>query len=135
MTQLTVELPQPVLESLKRKARLGRRRIADQLVETLTTALKQDSPPSSNGKSILDGMQFLTDQELMKMVRSNKGRKLSRELSELRELAVTRRLNKVERLRQQELLDAVDRCILIRAQALLLLKEHGRELPSGLQRE
>ena len=133
MAQLTVDLPRPVLESLKRKARAGRRPVADQLVDALTTALSQESPEPSDLDACLDGMQFLTDQELVKAAKSTKARKITRELADLREKQHARRLTKDERQQQRVLLDSLDRLILIRAQALVLLKERGRDV-SGLLR-
>ena len=133
MALLTVELPKPVLDSLKRKARAGRRRVVDQLVETLTVALDQESPTPRDLEASLDGMQFLTDQELVKATKSAPARKITRELSALRDKCHTRRLTKDERHRQQVLLDTLDRFILIRAQALVLLKQRGCDV-SGLLR-
>ena len=133
MAQLTVDLPRPVLESLKRKARAGRRPVADQLVDALTTALSQESPEPSDLDACLEGMQFLTDQELVKAAKSTKARKITRELADLREKQHARRLTKDERQQQRVLLDSLDRLILIRAQALVLLKERGRDV-SGLLR-
>ena len=133
MALLTVELPKPVLDSLKRKARAGRRRIVDQLVETLTVALDQESPTPRDLEASLDGMQFLTDQELIKTTKPAPARKMSRELSALRDKSRARRLTKEESRREQVLLDTLDRFILIRAQALVLLKQRGCDV-SGLLR-
>ena len=133
MAQLTVDLPRPVLESLKRKARAGRRPVADQLVDALTTALSQESPEPSDLDACLDGMQFLTDQELVKAAKSTKARKIARELADLREKQHARRLTKDERQQQRVLLDSLDRLILIRAQVLVLLKERGRDVSGLLQ--
>ena len=133
MTTLTVELPKPVLDSLKRRARAGRRRVVDELVETLKVALDRESPTPRDLEASLDGMQFLTDRELIKATKSTSARKVSRELSALRDQSHARRLSKDERHRQQVLLDTLDRFILIRAQALVLLKQRGRDV-SGLMR-
>lgn len=133
MALLTVELPKPVLDSLKRKARAGRRGVADQLVETLTTALDQKSPTSRELEISLDGMQFLTDQELVKATRPTAARKLTRELSTLGDIGRERRLSKEERHRQQVLLDSLDSFILVRAQALVLLKRRGRDVSDLLR--
>ncbi len=133
MAQLTVDLPLPVLERLKRKARAGRRPVADQLVDALTTALNQESPVPSDLDVRLEGMQFLTDQELVKATKSSKARKLVRELASLREKQQQHQLTKDEGQRQKDLLDSLDRLILIRAQALVLLKERGQDISRLLQ--
>ena len=73
------------------------------------------------------------NQELVKATKSAPARKIARELSALRDKCHTRRMTKEERRRQQVLLDALDRFILIRAQALVLLKQGGCDV-SGLLR-
>lgn len=133
MTTLTVQLPQPLLDSLKRKARVRRRPVVDEIVETLKTALTQESPTPRELELSLDGMQFLTDQELVKATKPTAAKKINRELSALRDRSGTRQLTKEERQRQQLLLESLDRFILIRAQALVLLKQRGRDV-SGLMR-
>ncbi len=133
MALLTVELPKPVLDSLKRKARAGGRGVVDQLVETLATALDQKSQTPSELEASLDGMQFLTNQELVKATRPAAARKLTRELSTLRDIGRDRRLTKAERHRQQVLLDSLDSFILVRAQALVLLKRRGRDVSDLLR--
>ena len=97
MALLTVELPKPVLDSLKRKARAGRRRVVDQLVETLTVALDQESPTPRDLEASLDGMQFLTDQELVKATKAAPARKITRELSALRDKCPARLIVSTDR--------------------------------------
>ncbi|MFM9965237.1 MAG: hypothetical protein ACKV2Q_28935 [Planctomycetaceae bacterium] len=133
MALLTVELPKPVLDSLKRKARAGRRGVADQLVETLTTALDQKLTTPCEFEASLDGMQFLTDQELVKATKPTAARKIARELSTLRDIGRARRLTKEERHRQQVLLDSLDSFNLVRAQSLVLLQQRGRDVSDLLR--
>ena len=133
MAQLTVELPKSIYESLRKKAKSARRGVEVELVEVLQKALTLDDGTTENVDGVLDGMKFLTDRELRKTGQPARIRKAAGELAKLNDKCQREGLSREERQRREQLLGVVDRFVLIRAEALALLKERGRDV-SGLLR-
>ena len=133
MAQLTVDLPKSMYESLRKKAKAARRGVDVELVEVLQKALALDNGPTENVEGLLDGMKFLTDRELRKTAQPARIRKAADELAKLNDKCQRESLSREERQRREQLLGVVDRFVLIRAEALALLKERGRDV-SGLLR-
>ena len=128
MAQLTVDLPKSMYESLRKKAKAARRGVDVELVEVLQKALTPDDGPTENVEGLLDGMKFLTDRELRKTAQSARIRKAAGELAELNDKCQRDGLSREERQRREQLLGVVDRFVLIRSEALALLKERGRDV-------
>lgn len=130
MAQLTLDVPQPVLEQLRKSAKSARRGVEDEIVEILRLAIAVEGVPY-DVNSVVSGLRFLTDPELRKVAHPARIRKTANELASLNEKCQREGLGHDEQQRRDQLQGAIDRFVLIRAEALCLLKQRGRDV-SGL---
>ena len=133
MAQLTVDLPQPIFQRLKKHAKTANRDVGAELIEVLRKALSIGSDAPREVESVVDGLQFLTDTELRKVAHPARIRKTASELAKLNDKCQREGLSDAEKIGSDQLLNAIERFVLIRAEALCLLRQRGRDV-SGLLR-
>lgn len=132
MAQLTLDVPRPVLERLKKSAKSARRGIEDEIVQILRLAISIDDDAPYDVEGVVSGLRFLTDPELRKVAHPARIRKTAKDLASLNDKCQREgRLSHDENQSRDQLQSAIDRFVLIRAEALCLLQQRGRDV-SGL---
>lgn len=129
---LTITLPDSTLEKLNRAAELTYQTIDEIVAATVETALPGRSDLPVEQATELDAMRFYSDDALWAAVEPTFSAYESRRLGQLSDFANVRDLTEREKAEQSELLDAFDRSVLRRAQALALLKQRGHDISSIL---
>ena len=133
MAQLTVDVPQPILRRLKKHAKSAKHGVEEELIEVLRQALSLNENMPRDVEGVVDGLRFLTDAELRKVAHPSRVRKTAHELADLNDKCQREGLSDAEQLRRDQLRNAIDRFVLIRAESLILLQQRGRDV-SGLLR-
>lgn len=132
---LTIELPNDLYERLSRQAVEAKRSIAAEVVRVLATAVPAvDDGIPRDVEEELAHMATLDDAALRRAARSRLAVRESRRLESLHFKLQSEGLTDAERAEEQSLVRAYRRALLIRAQALALLKQRGRDIVPLLAR-
>ena len=127
-TTVVVTLPSETVEQLERFARQQQRSVAE-LVRDLVVQEVPGLPLLPHDvEQELAAFDYLSDESLWLLAQTVLSVEQQDELAALNELAQRRSLTADEAKRQQALVDAYDRALVRRAQAVSTLKERGREL-------
>lgn len=129
---ITVTLPPPLLDKLKRAAKLTYRSIDEVVASTIDAALiaPPDLPDDLAGE--LAAMRLLSDQALQAATYPSLSPADQERLRQLNHIAGERALTAAESAEQMALLDAYQRAVVRRAQALAILVERGYRIEAGM---
>jgi hypothetical protein len=130
---ITLDLPDELYERIQEEAKASHRPVETVALETLGAAFRQ--PSDQNGADLdrlLAEMQEYSDSRLWAIVRRRLTWIQSLRLRELSAKGKQEALGADEELELNELLDLVDRQMLLRSEALLLLKRRGQDVESYL---
>ena len=131
---VTLNLPEAVYHRVKQTAEALKRPLEDVIVETLNVALPllDDVPPEMASK--LSEMSVLPDGKLWQAARSTMERARQKRLERLNDKHQrTGKLTPEEESEQQTLLRLYGETVLIRAHAMLLLKQRGFDISDPKQ--
>ena len=125
---ITVTLPETTLHRLNQAAQLAQRSV-DELLATTIEAMLAVPPQLANEWA---AMHFLSDEALWQATQPMLTRTEQARLHELNHLAGERALTESELQEQTALLEAYQRSIVRRSQALAILKLRGHSIPQNL---
>jgi hypothetical protein len=125
---ITVTLPEATFRRLKQAAQLAHRSVDEMLVTTIDAILTA-SPQLANEWA---AMHLLSDEALWQAMQPMLTLTEQERLHELNHLAGERALNKQEISEQAALLEAYQRSIIRRSQAIAILKLRGHSIPQDL---
>ncbi len=130
-----IELPDDLYDRLERRAAATRQTIAAEVVQLLAAAVPaEDDRLPSELEAELARMDALDDVALQRAARSGLATRESRRLESLHFKLQAEGLTEAEQQEERSLVHAYQRALLIRAQALVLLKQRGRDISSLLAR-
>jgi Arc/MetJ-type ribon-helix-helix transcriptional regulator len=132
---VTVNLPGSLVREIETTARQQRRSISDVVRELVLQGWATLPSLPDKIEAELAAFSNLSDDVLWLLARSTLTEAEQEKLAELNHLAKQRSLTEEEGANRDALLDAYNRAMVRRAQAVLLLKAHGYDLsdPSILQ--
>ena len=127
---ITVELPEEVYERVQRTARGMQQPVEQALVRLVTAAMPslEHVPPAYHGE--LEAMEALSDAELWREVESQIPVAQQRQLTQLQRKHQSGAMTERERQTLARLRMEVDRVLLRRSYAYLLLKCRGHRIPT-----
>lgn len=120
-----MKLPSPVIEKLRRAAELTYRSVDEVLASTIDATLIAPPGLPDDLAGELAAMRLLSDQALQSAVYPSLSPANQQRLRQLNQAAGERALTAAEAVEQADLLDAYQRSVVRRAQALAILAERG----------
>lgn len=125
---ITITLPEPAFRKLQRAAELTYRSMDEILSNVINAALiaEPDLPPELAEE--LGAMHLFSDEALWAAARPSLSPAEQERLRQLNEIAGERTLSAAEAAEQSRLLEAYQRAVLRRAQALAILKQRGHPI-------
>ncbi len=125
---LTLNVPETLYQRLKERAEEMHRSVEEEALEALATSVPQKDELPRDWEELLDSMSTLDDEALWRAAQNEMGRQANAGVRRLQAKRRTRGLTVAEQERLAELLRQEDKGMLIRAQAVFLLKQRGRDI-------
>ncbi len=125
---LTVRVPDPLYDRLKQRAEQTRRTVEIELLEALAATVPVDEGLPPDLANLLVPLSSLGDDALWKLARDRLPRRASARLESLHLKAQRTELTDDEVQEERRLMDHYERAILVRAEAVWLLKERGHDV-------
>ena len=125
---LTLNVPDSMYQRLKQRAEVEHRSLEEAALAVLAASVPEEEQLPHGWEDLLDSMAGLDDDALWRAALNDTGRKANSGIRRLRAKSQTRGLTVAEQERLAELLRQEDKGMLIRARALLLLRQHGRDI-------
>ena len=126
--QITLQLPEELYQRMREAAKASDRSVEDLLLESASMIF-----PNAADLSTLDSLATYSNEQLWNVVLRRLGESQRSRLHNLSDEQKQRALNETEERELDYLLDLVDRLMLLRSKALLLLKQRGQDVDSYLQ--
>lgn len=133
MPSLSVQVPEQLLQSVKRRASARRRSLDKEVAQLIASGLQQAGGGSETLEELLEPLALMSDADLWNAARSRLPRRLSAELEKLHHQRQRDGLTSVERDRAKLLTDQFERCLVIRARAIELLHARGHDVSRLLE--
>jgi hypothetical protein len=124
---VTLELPEEIYERIRQIAEDSNRSLETVLMDSLALLFGEDVELSP------DRLNTLSDEQLWALVHRRFAWPLDTRLRALTDLGKRGALSEDEETEMAQLVDAIDRYVLLRSQALLLLKQRGHDVEHHLQ--
>ncbi len=125
---ITLRLPLPVYEFFKNRAERTHRSVEGELLEVATTEATEKDRLSLDLAQAVAGLAVLDDEDLWRAARSRLPIEQKDQIEALNYKQQSEGLTQAERQRQEQLLSACDRVMLVRAHAAKLLKVRGHDI-------
>ena len=125
---VTLRVPLPVYEFFKNRAEQTHRTVEGELLEVAATVAAEEDRLSSDLAEAVAGLEVLDDDTLLRAARSRFPTEQQDQLEALNFKQQSEGLAPTERQQQEQLLNASDRVMLVRAHAAKLLKERGHDI-------
>lgn len=125
---LTLNLPEGTYHRLKRRAELEHRSVEEAALVLLAASVPENEEIPSAWEELLATMDAMGDEALWRAALNDMGRKANAGIGRLRAKRQDRGLAIAEQERLAELLRQEEKGMLVRAQALLLLTQRGRDI-------
>jgi hypothetical protein len=126
---VTLRLPAPLFSYFQNRAERARRSLEAVLLEAVATvAAEEDQELSQDLSQSLADLDLLTDEELWRAARNRLSEDLRLKLEALNLKQQRETLTPAEKDTLGQLVHHYDRAVLLRAQALRLLKERGQDV-------
>ena len=122
---LTVNVPSQLYDQLKRRAESARRSVKEETLEVLATAVPAATTLPTELARTLESLRTFDDAKLREIALSQLADGVSEEQEMLHIKQQREGLSEEESTRLGELVDQYERQMVIRAQAVALLKERG----------
>lgn len=126
--EITLNLPEPVYDQIRRAAERAHRSINDVLIEVVIAAAPTLDTPMGPLQSALAQLAYLNDAALWQAARSTMPPTQRERLEELHDKQQREGLTVEEQEEDQALLALYRETMLIRAQATVLLKQRGYDV-------
>lgn len=125
---VTLTLPEPVFEQIRRAAEKTHRPLNEVLVEAVVAAAPVMDAPPGPLRSALAQMAYMNDAALWQAARSTVTPAQRTRLADLHDKQQRQGLTKTEQTEEQTLLALYRETLLVRAQAAVLLKQRGYDI-------
>jgi hypothetical protein len=126
--EVTLELPEPIYDQIRRAAEKTQRSINDVLLEAVIAAAPSLDAPTGPLRSALAQLAYLNDAALWQAARATMLPTQRERLEALHDKQQREGLNAEESQEEQALLELYRETLLVRAQAALLLKQRGYDV-------
>jgi plasmid stability protein len=127
---ITLNLPSAVYQKLQRRAQAAQRSIEAELLDVVVTAVPAlDNIPADLNESVAQ-LQLLDDVALQRVARSTLPTETAQQLETLHLKQQREGLTPAERATAEALLNQYERHMLMRAEAVVLLKQRGHIVSS-----
>lgn len=133
MPSLSVQVPERLLQTVKRRASARRRSLDKEVAQLIESGLQQAVGGSETLAEFLEPLALMSDDDLWNAARSRLPRRLSTELEKLHQQRQRDGLTNAERDRAKLLTEQFERCLVIRARAIELLHARGHDVSRLLQ--
>jgi plasmid stability protein len=127
---LTLEVPGGLYTRLKERAEQAHRSVEAELLDVLATVVAEADDLPADLNQALTSLELLDDEELGRAARGGLARTLAAELEALHFKQQREGLTEAERQRCAELVRQYERAMLLRAQAVAVLRQRGHDVSS-----
>ena len=128
MPSLSVQVPERLLQTVKRRASARRRSLDKEVAQLIASGLQQTVGGPETLAELLEPLALMSDDDLWNAARSRMPRRLSSELEKLHQQRQRDGLMNAERDRAKLLTEQFERCLVIRARAIELLHTRGHDV-------
>jgi plasmid stability protein len=129
---ITIRLPDPIYQQLKRRADRAGRSLEDELLEVVVAAVPVADEPSDDLAEAISPLAALDDQALWRVARDRLPTDTAEQLQSLDQKRQREGLTEAEEQEAAALLQQYERLMLVRAHAVALLKQRGHDVSSLL---
>ncbi len=126
--QITITLPEPIYQRVKRQSQLMRRSIVDELVAAVTSSLPEQETLPPDIEQELSELDLFTDEELWRAARMTVPADKTGRMQVLVEKQQLEGLTDSEKQETAVLSHFFNRVMLVRAKAAVLLKERDHDV-------
>jgi hypothetical protein len=126
--QVTITLPEPIYQRVKRQSQLMQRSIADELVAAVASSLPEQETLPPDIEQELSELHLFTDEELWRAARMTVPVDKAGRMQILVEKQQLEGLTDSEKQETAVLSHFFNRVMLVRAKAAVLLKERGHDV-------
>ncbi len=130
---VTLQVPLTLYEFFQNRAKRTHRSVEKEFLELAATAAAEEDELSPDLAEAVAGLEVLDDQALWRAARSRLPAEKQERLRALNYRQQSEGLTPDEQQRQEQLLKASDRVMLVRAHAAKLLKERGHDISDLLR--
>jgi len=128
MSQITINLPEPVYQRLKKRAKHTQRSVEDELLEMAATILPDEEKLSAELANAVAVLALLDDRTLWQAGRTHLSAKLIARMERLHDQRRRAKLTKVEEEELTDLIKDYEKAIVIRSEAISILMERGHDI-------
>jgi plasmid stability protein len=125
---ITLQLPAPLYDHFQSRARQARRSVEAELLETVATAAAGEEELPGDVALALSDLELLSDDELRRAARNRLSSDVRSRLEGLNLKQQRERLAPAEREALEGLVRQYDQSVLLRAEAVRLLKQRGQDV-------
>ncbi len=125
---VTLRVPLPIYEFFKNRADRTHRSVEGEMLEVAAAEAAEEDRLSADLTQAIAGLQVLDEEALWRAARSLFPGEQKEQLETLNYKQQSEGLTRLEQQRQEQLLSACDRLMLVRAHAAKLLKERGHDI-------
>lgn len=125
---VTLRVPLPIYEFFQNRAKRTHRSVEKEFLELAAVAAAEEDELAEDLAEAVAGLEVLDDQALWQAARSRLPAEKQERLQALNYKQQSEGLTSAEGQRQEQLLRASDRVMLVRAHAAKLLKERGHDI-------
>lgn len=129
---ITLHLPDTLYERFRQRAEWSRRSLETELLEAVASAAPAEAELSQELIEAIEALEGLADAELWRLARKAMSREASQELEALHLKQRDEGLSQDEDAARARLLREYEQTMLIRAQAVRLLKDRGHDVSALL---
>lgn len=126
--QITITLPEPIYQRVKRRSQQMQRSIADELVAAVTSSLPEQETLPPDIEQELSELDLFTDEELWRAARMTAPGDKTGRMQILVEKQQLEGLTDSEKQETAVLSHFFNRVMLVRAKAAVLLKKRGHDV-------
>ena len=130
---ITLNLPETIYEQIRRAAEKARRPVDEVLVEAVTAVAPVMHTASGELRTALAQMAYLNDAALWQVARATMLTEQQERLEALHHKQQSQGLTTEEKAEEQALLALYRETVLVKAQAVLLLKQRGYDVSDPQQ--
>jgi protein-disulfide isomerase len=125
---ITLHLPETLYERFRRRAEWTHRSLETELLDAVASAASVEGELSPEVMEALEALKEMTDEELWRFARVVMSPEASQELESLHFKQRDEGLSQAEEANRVKLIHEYERTMLIRAQAVTLLKDRGHDI-------
>jgi plasmid stability protein len=125
---VTLNVPEPIYARLRERAQRSNRTVEDEALEVLAAVVPDSAELPAELADAIAALKLLDDEELWRAACSSLSADQAAKLEELHLKRQSEGLTDAEAARLAELVRQYERAMLLRARAILLLKERGHDV-------